>query len=348
MESCPVCSSPIPIHLLESHVNQHFDEAPNAYSRREPNILTASCTICGASVPLTQLDAHERGHESAASRHRRIGGRGGGGGAGGAPAAAPPSPPTSSSSVILMSESNLPDHDEGAVSSFQGPAADGSTRGPRGAPGAAFPTGGTSAAALDLTAAAPPPPPPAVTATPCVPSIICPYGCGQWIPVSELDSHELAHRMAGPPQVSSAATAAAAASRVPRSAAGEDEDWMEMGFDDTDYSYGDDVLDDAVAAAVAAEEEDARRQREEQDFEALRAKYGFSGKAPQRSGRCFTCGQEGHWSMECPNRPGRAPPTAGTANGTAATATAVTHLSIVPAELTRQQRPDPQTRRGGG
>lgn len=26
---------------------------------------------------------------------------------------------------------------------------------------------------------------------------MCPYGCGQWIPVSELDSHELAHQMTG-------------------------------------------------------------------------------------------------------------------------------------------------------
>ncbi|GIL49083.1 hypothetical protein Vafri_5549 [Volvox africanus] len=78
MEACPVCGSPIPGHLLESHVNQHFDEPPNgppnANSRREPDILTARCTICGASVPLTQLDAHERGHESRLSappRRRR-------------------------------------------------------------------------------------------------------------------------------------------------------------------------------------------------------------------------------------------------------------------------------------
>ncbi|GLI65824.1 hypothetical protein VaNZ11_009453, partial [Volvox africanus] len=221
---------------------------------------------------------------------------------------------------------------------MEGPAANGFAR----APGATYSSGPTSSTAPPLTA----------KASPCLPSVICPYGCGQWIPVSELDSHELAHQMASPAQgpagTATAAAAAAASGRVQRSAAGEEEDWMEMGFDDTDYSYGEDALGDAVAAAVAAEEAAAAARREELDFEALRARYGFSNKAPQRSGRCFTCGQEGHWSIECPNRPGRALPTATTVNGTAATATAVTRFSTLPAELTRQQRPDPQTRRADG
>ncbi|KXZ45539.1 hypothetical protein GPECTOR_53g125 [Gonium pectorale] len=152
-----------------------------------------------------------------------------------------------------------------------------------------------------------------------VPSIICPYGCGQWIPLPELDSHELAHRMATPP-----GQAAGGGGGAPGQAA--EDDWMEAGFGDTDY--GDAAFDDSVAAALADEAE-ARRMQEEADFEALRSKYGFSNKRP---GRCFTCGVEGHWSSECPQRGRAAPPPA--------------RMSTVPAELAQQQRPDPQGRPG--
>ncbi len=47
----------------------------------------------------------------------------------------------------------------------------------------------------------------------------------------------------------------------------------------------------------------------------------------QRPGRCYACGQEGHWSGECPQR-GRAPPPRLPADD--------------PAALAARQRPDPQ------
>ncbi|PNH08235.1 Zinc finger with UFM1-specific peptidase domain protein [Tetrabaena socialis] len=81
----------------------------------------------------------------------------------------------------------------------------------------------------------------------------------------------------------------------------DEDDWMLAGFDDSS-PYCDDGggwEGQAEAEAEAA----ARRHQEESDFEALRAKYGFSNKRP---GRCHSCGEEGHWSSECPRR-GRAP-----------------------------------------
>eukprot|EP00955_Chlamydomonas_euryale_P110141 365983-Chlamydomonas_euryale.AAC.4 len=45
-----------------------------------------------------------------------------------------------------------------------------------------------------------------------------------------------------------------------------------------------DVEDAAAAVACAVQEQS--------DFEALQARYGFSARRP---GKCYTCGQEGHW-----------------------------------------------------
>ncbi|GLC40065.1 hypothetical protein PLESTF_000933700 [Pleodorina starrii] len=350
MEVCPVCGASVPLSALEVHVNRHFDEAPALNGRHEPAVPTARCTLCGLSVPLAQLDAHERGHARASWKPNSTAAAAAATAAAAeagnlvdaaataaavanpaaavtGAAAAPPSPSSSTSSdVMIISTPNSPNrapaHANGATAS--GPSAASATP----------PTHGPAGAAMGRH----------------VPSVICPYGCGLWIPVSELDSHELAHQMAGPrPQQGdpggakrrdAAATAAAAApgaagssgSGAPRDGADGDEDWMEAGFDDTDYDnlYGDDAADEAVAAAVA-EEEAARRRQEEEDFEALRAKYGFSNKRP---GRCFSCGQEGHWSAECPQR-GRAP------------APPSARLSTDPRVLAQQQRPDPQMRLAG-
>ncbi|EFJ45714.1 hypothetical protein VOLCADRAFT_118291, partial [Volvox carteri f. nagariensis] len=198
MEACPVCGVLIHLHLLEAHVNSHFDEHPGLTSHiNEPDIPTARCTVCGALVPLVMLDRHERDHESASA----------------------------------------------ATAAYNPPA--------------------------------PLPPAAATSSSHCLPSIICPYGCGQWIPVSELDSHELAHVMMaeggqGPPL----APVGFGPGPGPSDIGGGDDEWMQAGLDDS-YLYDDtDELYDTAAASEAA----ARRLQEEQDFEALRAKYGFSDK----------------------------------------------------------------------
>ncbi|KAG1668609.1 hypothetical protein FOA52_001478 [Chlamydomonas sp. UWO 241] len=113
--------------------------------------------------------------------------------------------------------------------------------------------------------------------------VMCPYGCSQWVPMLEMDSHELMHQLEGDQQAAAAALACAG--------------------------------DDADAAARAAQQA--------ANFEALQAQYGFSNK---RNGRCFTCGEEGHWSPDCPRNP-RAPPPQ-------------PPLSTSLSELTRAQRRD--------
>lgn len=167
-----------------------------------------------------------------------------------------------------------------------------------------------TAAATRVPNAAPPPPtrttaPPAPDAqqapqpsssmtnavpTPAVPSVICPYGCGQWIPITELDSHELAHTMQAAQGPAGGAGGARGRAGAHKGTGGEGAaglggagDGGGMGGEDGEDGE-DDIgleeewgMDEAVAAAMAEEEEEAKR-REAEEFEKLRAKYGFSNK----------------------------------------------------------------------
>lgn len=46
----------------------------------------------------------------------------------------------------------------------------------------------------------------------------------------------------------------------------------------------------------SASEAAARKLQEQIDFEALQQQYGFAART--RTGRCFSCGQAGHWATE--------------------------------------------------
>lgn len=57
----------------------------------------------------------------------------------------------------------------------------------------------------------------------------------------------------------------------------------------------------ALAHSLECEDLDPQSTSNDLYFEELRAKYGFVPK--QRPGSCFTCGQAGHWTPDCPKNP---------------------------------------------
>ncbi|KAG2488418.1 hypothetical protein HYH03_013102 [Edaphochlamys debaryana] len=293
METCPVCSQRLPLAQLEAHVNAHFDEP--AASSRGAESSTARCSLCGEAVRLEDLDAHERSHQRAPTHASAPGGSGAGLAAGAA---------MEDDDDVIILPSPVPTANRPNQQATDQPA----PRGTAAASAAADPGEGR------------------------VPSVICPYGCGQWIPFTDLDSHELAHQM----QAAGGHRQGLGPAGPGTGAEGED-DWEQAGFGDSDYEdFG--AAQDAAVAAAAAEELAAARAAEEAEFEALRQRYGFSNR---RRGRCFACGVEGHWASECPSAPGPG----GRAH--AGPGRAPLLPSADPEALAQAQRPDPAWRAGG-
>ncbi|GAX82300.1 hypothetical protein CEUSTIGMA_g9729.t1 [Chlamydomonas eustigma] len=112
-------------------------------------------------------------------------------------------------------------------------------------------------------------------------SVMCPLGCKQWIALKDMDSHELMHRLSE--EESSAADVALppgpyqGLAPLPGHAA-------ECRVQDQE------IIDLKLLTEL----------QEQEDFEALQIKYGFSDKRP---GNCFTCGKPCHWSSDCPHNP---------------------------------------------
>ncbi|KAF5837111.1 peptidase family C78-domain-containing protein [Dunaliella salina] len=148
-------------------------------------------------------------------------------------------------------------------------------------------------------------------------TVQCPYGCGAWVPLAELNDHELAHQRAQAGATSDAvmataaeAAAAADAADAAAAAAAQAQLWED------DQGQWDDSAGPKSAEALA------RELQEQQDFEALRRKYGF--EAEKKPGQCWHCGGTGHWSNACPRKHARP------------------LLSIDPCILITQQQPELQ------
>eukprot|EP00798_Chlamydomonas_sp_ICE-L_P005802 gene5802-6086_t len=93
--------------------------------------------------------------------------------------------------------------------------------------------------------------------------VVCSRGCSQWIPVNEVESHELMHDL-----------------------------------DDEQRGH---ATAAGPPPPNTGDLQEAARMQEHFDFEELRRRYGFAPQ--KRTGSCYTCGQAGHWIYECPRRP---------------------------------------------
>ncbi|MEW5316402.1 MAG: hypothetical protein WDW38_007777 [Sanguina aurantia] len=286
--SCPVCSHQVSDLDLEAHVQAHFanDEGPDLVKCNHPG--------CGCNVPILEIDSHEASHtpvcdgagrpqaskrsgSSLASRHdltREVWVISDDD----CSPAAPPEPRASFSDGWPRASAALPSAAQTASAAVASSAA----------AAAAAVAAATSISTAQACSHAAAPAPSALVGPTAAPvsntsvacssrdCVFCPLGCKQWIPLCDMDSHELQHQL-----TAADADTGAAQQRPPL---------QQLRWPDG-------------AAQRHRRSSGSRRRRRSGSCRSSSGSQLPRCAAPQRPGTCLSCGLEGHWARECPTNP---------------------------------------------